>query len=353
MRIAISTLPLSTGHKDRGIGTYTRELVEVLTSYKSKHTFSFFTKSSEIPKNADIVHYPFFDPFFLTLPVFRGKPTVVTVHDLIPIVFPEHFPRGIRGEVKWQMQRRNLGNVSHIITDSECSKKDIVRLAGIREDLVTVVPLAPPAIMTPMRDPAKLSQTMAKYHLPNHFAMYVGDVNWNKNISGLLHAWQKVTAKRDIPQDAKLILVGKAFTKSDLPEAKEIDDTIKSLRIEDSVDRVGYVPDEDLRALYMLSHACVFPSLYEGFGLPILEAMACGGIVVSSSAASLAEVAGPSIIVDPHSAGDIAAGILKAYKLPTQKREERVDEGIAWSKQFTWKSVAKRTIDVYEHMAKV
>ncbi len=350
MRIAISTHPLTTGHKDRGIGTYTRELVEVLKTQKSKHTFTFFSKESEIPNNTDIVHYPFFDPFFLTLPVFRGKPTVVTVHDLIPIVFPDHFPRGLRGEVKWQVQRRNLANVTHIITDSECSKRDIVRLVGVDENMITVVPLAPPASMTPMRDPAKLVAMMERYHLPHHFAMYVGDVNWNKNIIGLLHAWHRVTARRDLPANAKLILVGKAFKEENLHEAIEIEQTIKKLRIEDSVVRVGYVPDEDLRALYMLAHVCVFPSLYEGFGLPILEAMACGGVVVSSSAASLAEVAGPSIIVNPEDPKDIASGILKACQLPTQKREDLVDQGILWAKRFTWPNVAKRTIAVYEHM---
>lgn len=352
MRIAISTLPLTTGHKDRGIGTYTRELVETIKNYKTSHQFSFFSNTSEIPKNADVVHYPFFDPFFLTLPVFRGKPTVVTVHDLIPIVFPEHFPRGIRGEVKWQMQRKNLSGVTHIITDSECSKRDIVRLAGVEESKVTVVPLAPPASMVPMRDPAKLAATIERYHLPNHFAMYVGDVNWNKNISGLLKAWQRVTARRNLPKGAKLILVGKAFLEAELPEAIAIEEIIRSLRIEDSVERVGYVPDEDLRALYMLSHACVFPSLYEGFGLPILEAMACGGVVVSSSAASLAEVAGPAIIVNPEDPKHITEGILKACQLSTQKREDMVDDGIAWAKRYNWHTVVKQTIAVYEAVGK-
>lgn len=352
MRIAISTLPLTTGHKDRGIGTYTRELVETLKNYKTSHQFSFFSKTSEIPKNVDVVHYPFFDPFFLTLPVFRGKPTVVTVHDLIPIVFPEHFSRGLRGEVKWQVQRKNLAGVARIITDSECSKRDIVRLVGVVDDKVTVVPLAPPASMTPMRDPAKLAATMERYHLPNHFAMYVGDINWNKNISGLLIAWQRVTARRNLPKGAKLILVGKAFLHAGLPEAVAIEEKIRELRIEDSVERVGYVPDEDLRALYMLSHACIFPSLYEGFGLPILEAMACGGVVVSSSAASLAEVAGPAIIVDPQDPKNITDGILKACQLSTQKREDLIDAGIAWAKRYNWHTVAKQTIAVYEDVGK-
>lgn len=288
----------------------------------------------------------------MTLPVFRKKPTIVTVHDLIPIVFPDHFPKGIRGGIKWHVQRNNLRKTAHIITDSECSKRDIVRFVGISEENVTVVPLAPPPTMTPMRDPAILMETMERYHLPHHFAMYVGDVNWNKNIPGLLSAWQHVTAHRDVPQSAKLILVGRAFTNSGLVESQEIDALIHRLHIEDSVMRLGYIPKEDLRALYMLSHVCVFPSLYEGFGLPVLEAMACGGVVVSSAVSSLSEVVGPSITVDPKDPKDIAAGILKAYRLPTNKREERVEEGILWARRFTWQKVAKETVAVYEKVGK-
>lgn len=351
MRIAISTHPLASSHKDRGIGTYTRELIEALKSAKSKHSFSFFTKISDVPPNADLVHYPFFDPFFLTLPVFRGKPTVVTVHDLIPILFPENFPRGIRGEVKWQVQRRNLFNVTHVITDSKCSMQDIIKLVGIHPSKISVVPLAPPAGMKPLRDPAALSLVMERYHLPHHFVMYVGDVNWNKNIAGLLYGWRFVLDQRNVPSDAKLILVGKAFTDTHLAEAMQIEALLKELHIEGSVDRVGYVPDEDLRALYVLSHACVFPSLYEGFGLPVLEAMTCGGVVVSSNVSSLSEVVGPSIIVDPTSPEDIASGIVRACRLSTQKREELIDKGQAWAKNFTWQKTAKQTIAVYEQMA--
>lgn len=352
MRIAISTLPLSSEHKDRGIGTYTSELIEALKTHASGHQFSFFTKVTEIPKNADVVHYPFFDPFFLTLPVFRDKPTVVTVHDLIPVLFPEHFPRGIRGEVKWQVQRRNVSNVSHIITDSENSKKDIMRLIGFDPDRVTVVPLAPPVSMTPTRDPHKLAATMERYDLPHFFVMYVGDVNWNKNILGLLSAWHRVAVRRALSSDAKLVLVGKAIANMGLAEAQEIDAYIKKLRIEDSVMRTGYVSDDDLRALYTLARACVFPSLYEGFGLPVLEAMAAGGIVVSSDVSSLSEVVGPAFIVDPNDPKDIAQGIIRACALPVQKREEMVDKGVAWSKNFTWAKVARQTIAVYEKLGK-
>jgi len=349
MRVAISTLPLTSEHKDRGIGTYTSELVAALKTVKTKkHTFSFFSDAAKIPQSTDLVHYPYFDPFFLTLPVFRDKPTVVTVHDLIPVLFPKEFPRGVRGEVKWQVQKRTLAGVTHIITDSECSKADIAREVGLSGEKVTVVPLAPPVAMKPERDPAHLAKTMARYNLPNEFVMYVGDVNWNKNIPGLLAAWQHVVSHHRLTKDAKLVLVGKAFVKEDLAEAAAIREQVKRLQIDDSVFTPGYVPDEDLRAMYMLSRACVFPSLYEGFGLPVLEAMACGGVVVTSNKASLSEVAGPSIIVNPNDAADIAEGMVKAVRLPTAIREAVVDKGITWAKTFSWVKTAKQTIAVYE-----
>ena len=350
MRIAISTLPLTSAHKDRGIGTYTRELVESLKTYKTKHHFSFFTDPAEIPDDTDVVHYPFFDPFFLTLPSFHRKPTVVTVHDLIPLVFPEHFPRGIRGEVKWQVQKRKLLQATHLITDSYCSKKDIIRLAGIPADRITVVPLAPPATMTPLRDPVKLAETIDRYHLPHCFAMYVGDVNWNKNIQGLLSAWQRVTSRRDLPAGAKLILVGKAFTEPDLLEAKEIEATIKKFRIEDSVIRVGFVPDEDLRALYMLSHVCVFPSLYEGFGLPVVEAFASGLPVIASNTTSIPEVTGDAaLLVDPLDIGAISTTMQQLIDGAPLRQRMKI-AGWQRAREMTWAKCAKQTCSVYSSL---
>src|SRR5258706_5833567 len=102
MNIAIDITPLETGHSGRGVGIYTKNLIESLQKYEKKHTYILFTPKQGVPKNTDIVHYPYFDPFFLTLPLIKTKPSVVTVHDLIPLVFPEKFPPGIRGYMKWQ-----------------------------------------------------------------------------------------------------------------------------------------------------------------------------------------------------------------------------------------------------------
>src|SRR5258706_7275203 len=107
MHIAIDTSPLANGHKFRGVGSYTQSLIDALQKYEGEHQYSFFTGNA-VFKDVDIVHYPYFDPFFLTLPFKKTKPTIVTVHDLIPLLYPDKFPPGLRGKVKWYIQQRLL-----------------------------------------------------------------------------------------------------------------------------------------------------------------------------------------------------------------------------------------------------
>jgi len=180
MHIAINDSPLSSGHSARGVGVYTKLLIESLRKYVPEHSYTLFTRPENIPKDADVVHYPFFDPFFLTLPLRKFRPTVVTVHDLIPLVFPSHFPKGIRGSIKWQIQKMALRGVSHIITDSDTSKNDVAAIVGFpKERIHTVYLAASSAFSKPIPSKTKL-------HLPKMYVLFVGDVNWNKNVYGLL-----------------------------------------------------------------------------------------------------------------------------------------------------------------------
>src|SRR5579872_7086795 len=105
MKIAIDISPLSSGHKVRGVGFYLQHLKDALMKYFPEHEYIWFEKPSEIPKDVDLVHYPYFDPFSLTLPFKRLQKTVVTVHDLTPLIFPEDFPSGFKGTLKWRLQR--------------------------------------------------------------------------------------------------------------------------------------------------------------------------------------------------------------------------------------------------------
>lgn len=142
MKIAIDVSPLQTGHKVRGVGFYLEHLRKALLDYHPENEYTFFSRGEKLPKNIDIVHFPYFEPFFLALPLYNHFKTVVTVHDLTPIVFPKAFPRGLKGELKWQMQRYALKNANAIITDSESSKRDIITFVKANPDKINVVYLA-------------------------------------------------------------------------------------------------------------------------------------------------------------------------------------------------------------------
>ena len=345
MRIAISTQPLLSGHKTRGVGVYTRELIAALKKNNSVSVHE-FSDVHEIPKEADLVHFTNFDPFFITLPLFMKKPFVVTVHDLIPLVFPEHFPRGIRGEFKWHIQKWNISRAARIITDSINSKNDVVKILQRPADTIDVVPLAPSSAFTKPISTDAVKRVTLKYSLPKRFTVYVGDINWNKNILGLLNAWQILVAKGMMRSGEKLFLVGLAFL-GESAEAKTIDTYIKKLHLESSVERVGRVSDDDLPALLSLSTACVLASYYEGFGLPVIEAMAAGTVMIATHGGSLKEIAGPSLICDPNDTKNISQKIEEAFSLSPTKREELIRDGHTWAKKFSWDRAASETIAVY------
>jgi len=364
MKIAINISPLKSAHKYRGIGFYTKNLIEALKKYKPENEYIFFTRTANLPENADLVHYPYFDVFNWTLPLFKKKPTVVTIHDLTPLVFPDNFPRGIKGEIKWRLQKFSLKNASAIITDSENSKKDIIKFAGFLKEKVHVISLSAAKEFRKLeigncpvkRDPAlreKLEITQ-KYQLPDVFVLYVGDINWNKNILGLIKAFSTIQLSNHLA--IKLVLVGKAFKNKELKETQEIDELINQLGIKDSVLKLGFVSNQDLTAIYNLASVYCQPSFYEGFGLPCLEAMACGTPVIAANIAALKEVCGEAAIyVDPHNADEIASGILKVIKsggLPAGKagsnHQALIEKGLKQAKKFSWKKVAKETVEVYK-----
>ena len=343
MNIAIDITPLSGGHGRRGVGRYTKNLIDALQKYESHHSYSLFTRKQKVPDNADMVHYPYFDPFFLTLPLVKRKPTVVTVHDLIPLVFPDKFPAGLRGAIKWQVQRLSLRGAKRIIADSNSSKNDIVRILGIKKEIIDMVYLAPDPAYHPVTDPAALDGARTKFSLPKQYILYVGDVNWNKNVIGLLRAFATLRKQKELLQ-FKLVLVGRAFLQDSLAQTQEINQFIHDHDLEHVVTCTGNVPVSDLAAFYSLASVYVQPSHYEGFGLPVLEAFACGCPVVSSNASSLKEIAGPAILVSP-SPDDLVGGILRAL---STDREAQAARQFEWVKRFTWKRTAKETVLSYE-----
>lgn len=350
MKIAINTLPLSTEHRMRGTGVYTKNLIDALQKYEKGHTYSFFTRGDAIPKKTDAVHYPFFDPFFLTLPFFKQFPTTVTVHDLIPLVFPDKFRAGIRGRLKWQIQRLSLMGAAAILTDSECSKKDIVRLTGKQKEKIHVVPLAPSPRYKTITDDTVLKSMRQRYHLPESYILYVGDVNWNKNVAGLVQAWKLIHAKLGRSKEAKLVLAGSAFSNTELRETRDILQLIHTLGLAKSIVRPGFIKEEDMSALYSAANCVVLPSWYEGFGFPILEAMMSGVPVVGTTGGSVPEIIGPARSADPSNVHDLARAVRETMMLTPTARKQLVKQELEWARQFSWRRVARETVAVYEKL---
>jgi glycosyltransferase involved in cell wall biosynthesis len=351
MKISIDTSPLKSGHQFRGIGIYTKRLIEALKKVDKKNEYLFINhQSSIISHQIDLVHYPYFDLFFLTLPLKKPWPTVVTIHDVIPLVFPKKYPKGIKGWIKFQVQKFSLKSAQAVITDSENSKKDIVRYLGYPKDKIYVIPLAPGeefkklVINHPPAGEAGWSLVIKqKYQLPDAFVLYVGDVNWNKNVPGLIRAFKKIKKS-----GFQLVLIGKAFEDESLSETKKIIRLIEQLNLSNRTKILGFVPDEDLVAIYNLATCYCQPSFYEGFCLPVLEAMACGTPVVCGKTSSLPEVVGEAgVFVNPEDDNDIAKGLKKVLENKAIYNRLR-KKGFKRVKQYSWPKTARETINVYQ-----
>jgi glycosyltransferase involved in cell wall biosynthesis len=348
MNIAIDMSPLRSGHylqhRVRGTGFYLQNLRASLEKYYPDNKYFYFTKGDSLGQDTDLVHYPYFEPFFLTLPLFSKNKAVVTVHDLTPLVFPSHFGSGLKGSLNWQIQKSALKKTNAIITDSESSKKDIVKYTGIDQAKIKVVYLAAGSEFKVLNSKEKTADIRSKYRIPEKFILYVGDATWNKNLPKLIEAALKST----VP----LVMVGEALTdkKIDVRNPWNMD-LVKAQGMAEknkNVFRLGFVPSEDLVALYNSATLFVMPSTYEGFGLPVLEAMSCGCPVVTSRGGSLAEVVGEAgRYVDPDDVDSIVEGISEVFS-SSSLRKEFSQKGIIQSSKFSWKKTADQTMAVYK-----
>jgi glycosyltransferase involved in cell wall biosynthesis len=251
--------------------------------------------------------------------------------------------------LKWQVQKISLLGTKRIITDSRNSRNDIVKITGFLSDNIDVIHLAPSQIFQKETGQKEIAEVTGKYTLPQRYIVYVGDVNWNKNILRLLRAFNAVHQDKKY-DDIKLVLVGKAFLNQTLVETQQIRHEINLLHVEKSVLFPGHVSDIELAGIYAGAVCCIQPSLYEGFGLPVLEAMACGTPVICSQSSSLPEIAGPSILVDPVSVDSIAIGVKTCLNLSEKERNSLTAQSTVWAAKFTWKRVARETVQTYERI---
>lgn len=341
MKIAINSYLSDTGHIYRGVGSYTSNLVENLRKFPGIDLLEFKNKNEV--GNVDLVHYPFFDFYKHTLPLVKSIPTVVTIHDVIPLIFKEHYPLGIRGSLHLLLQKLSLSNIKAVITDSENSKKDVIKYLGVDEKRIFPIYLAPPEGFREISDKQTLSKVKNKHNLPDKFVFYYGDINWNKNLPAIAIACKQL--------NLHLVTAGKSFTQvndlshTELEDFKKFQDEIKGYA---NYKTLGFVEEEDLVGVINLSSVCLFPSFYEGFGLPILEVQSCGVPVITSNVSSLPEIAGRSaLLVDPRNLLEIEKAL---HNLLENKdlRKKVIQEGLRNVKRFSWDETAKKTIKVYE-----
>lgn len=333
--------PPLEGHEHRGIGIYSQELLRAL--HENPDISIRETSPGNTVESADVIHYPYFDPFFLTLPYRHQSPFIVTVHDLIPIEFPREFPAGIRGRVKWQIQKHILKKAALIITDSYASQAQIIEFTSVSPTKIKVVYLGVDPSFYPVNSAESEEKIRKRFSIKHPFALYVGDVNYNKNIPGLLLAFQTLTERSNLD----LVLVGKGFI-TPSRHKERIDKQINLLHLQSRVRVAGHVTQEELRGLYSHAACYVHPSIAEGFGLPVLEAMACGCPVVCSHSTSLGEIAaGVSVGIDPKVPLDIARGILDVVNNAFLSRTLK-EKGLAHVKRFTWKRTAEETVEAYK-----
>lgn len=346
MKIAIDVSPLQNDNKVRGVGFYLENLKLSLVKYFPQNDYVFFQRGEKLPDDIDLVHFPYFEPFFLALPIYRKYKTVVTVHDLTPIVFKSAFPRGIKGQIKWQMQRYSLRKANAIITDSESSKKDIVKHVGVREGKINVVYLAAGEQFKVLDHSSWVLDLRSKYKLPEKFVLYVGDVTWNKNLPRFIDAVK--FAKLPLVMVGKN-LVSETYDRNN-PWNADLNRVNELVKGDNNIIRLGFIPSEDLVRIYNLATVFAMPSLYEGFGLPILEAMSCGVPVVTTKEGSLEEVAGDgAFYVDGYDFEDIAKGLKKVFS-DEALRKELSEKGIKNAKRFSWKKTAEKTVKVYQQV---
>lgn len=260
------------------------------------------------------------------------RPYVVVIHDMSFISHPAGF-KSYEKLAYANLIRGTARNARHIVTVSEFSRQEIHEHAGVPLERITVTYNGLDACFRPPAEPTSSDQNPP-------YILYVGNLHPRKNLIRLLEAFVQI--KSSHPSEIRLKIVGqKAWA------CEPIFETLRKHRIENDVDFTGYISQEDVVRLYQNATVTAFPSLYEGFGLPILEAMACGSPVVASNTTSLPEVAGDAgILVNPESSTDIAAGLWRVLSSSTLQADLR-QKGYLQAKRFTWLNTAQTTLAAY------
>lgn len=286
-----------------------------------------------------------------TAPVGCRAPVVVSVHDVSFLEHPEYFTRDRAWQLQWTV-RRTVKQAAKILTGSEFSRNAILKLYGdLEEDKVVVVPNAAASEFRPISREAAAATVRERFRIGVPFILSVGDIQPRKNQIGLIKAFTKLV--KAYPQlKHNLVLVGKETWFAD-----RVREAAKESGIGERIQFFGFVSDSDLLQFYNACDLFVFPSFYEGFGLPALEAMACGRAVICSNTSALPEVVdGAAFLFDPYSVDEIVRAIADLL-LDSELRSRMERRGLQRAAHFSWQKTAQRTLEVFhevvEHPAAV
>lgn len=290
---------------------------------------------------ADLAHIP-----LNVVPLIMPRPYVVTIHDLNELKFPVR--TGLRQDWLAFRVRRGLARAARVITVSSATRRDLEELLTIPPDRIEQIYNAiDPRLFEESSQIAEEEQRiLERYQINAPFLLYAGTIRPHKNIPRLVEAFAVLRgefAQHPEYKDLRLVIMGDEISKN--PALRR---TVIQTRMENAVRFLGFVPFETLRAFYRAARVFVFPSLYEGFGLPPLEAMACGTPVVASNVSSLPEVVGDAaLLVNPENVFDIARGLREAL-LDPRLREELSERGRKRARHFNWDRTAEAVLKSYE-----
>lgn len=281
-----------------------------------------------------------FSPSYF-LPLVKVCPSIVVVHDITFKAHPEWFVKDRRfrfDEMFWRKVKKADG----IITVSEHSKKDIVDILGVDPSRVTVIPEAADEYFHPVQDEARLREVSERYGLGKDFLFTAGSIHTRRNLERLIEAISEASRRLDAQLELLILGIPAPFS-----PPVDIEGKAQQCGMENRVHRVDYVSEEDLLLLYNACGLFVYPSLYEGFGLPVIEAMACGTPVVCSNVTSIPEVAGDAAVYfDPLKVEEMADAITGVYG-DSSIKDELSEAGIQRASSFSWRRTAQETLQVF------
>lgn len=361
--------------RDFGIGTYIRNLIHGLARFENKNRYTLIAPSNDVtdfqglgPKfttatyahfDTELAHNIIFPRFLRTLhgnlyhiPLnsvawWMPQPYVLTIHDMSTLLFPAH--RSLRNRMHEQRYRRGALRAAQVITVSNTTRRDVETVLHVPESRIHTIYSAPdPAFTAESDGHSNDGETLERYSIRKPFILYAGAIRPQKNIPRLIEAFAVLRGElENHPEyrELRLVIIGDELSK--YPAVRR---AVVLSRVEHQVRFLGFVPRETLRVFYRAAGAFAFPSLYEGFGLAPLEAMACGTPVVASNLPSLVEALGDAAeLVSPDNVFDIARGI-RDVLLDDNRRRSLSHAGFEQARRFHWDETTKQVLDIYRNI---